>query len=236
MLFSGYNCPERSRHRKRLTRNMSADCLHDFTLELATILQLPLWERSGWVELKIGFSNLLISLSTYIEYLTQKNKRVKLDHRSPTLVREISEHMTLKFINVSNSSPASPFMISIEDSLANCQLYEYLHITHMLPTEAVQRHRAVDTLINHGLSVPCILLIYAPGSNVGNCHFVWKVSADGDDVTTSASDCFTQSQSVVEKIKDELPVYHSRAMKLAMMKKFGRVIANIKPAVLRYFY
>ena len=27
--FTGYNCPERSKHRKRLTQNMSSDALHD---------------------------------------------------------------------------------------------------------------------------------------------------------------------------------------------------------------
>ena len=231
--FTGYNRPERSRHRKRLTSNMSADCLRDFTLELSTILQLSLWERPDWIELKQTFSNLLMSLSTYVEYLTQKNKRVKSDHRSPTPVREISEHMILKFVNVSSSSPTSPFLAAIEDGLANCQPYECLQISELLPTDAVQKHRAVNALISHGLSFPCILLIYVPGSNVGNFHFAWKVSADPD---VSVSDCFTQSQPVVEKIKQNLPVYHSRAMRSAMVKKFGRVTRNVKPAVLRYFY
>ena len=69
---------------------MFADYLHDFSLDLTTLLQLPLWERSGWVEMKTIFNDLLISLATYVEYLAQKNKRMKLDHRSPTPVREIS--------------------------------------------------------------------------------------------------------------------------------------------------
>lgn len=85
--FSGYNCPELSKHRKRRTQNMSCAVLQDFALDLSSILHLAFWERSDWHMLKSHFDSLLVSISSYAEYLVQKNKRVKRDHLSPTILR-----------------------------------------------------------------------------------------------------------------------------------------------------
>ena len=93
------------------------------------------------------------------------------------------------------------------------------------------KHRFLDSLISSGLSFPSILLVYAPGSNVGNLHFLWKVPHD-----TQPSVCFELSQSAIEYAKKEILVFHTRAMRAAMFRKFGRVSSVIKPAVLRYFY
>ena len=229
--FTGYNRPEQSKHRKRLTMNMSSDCLQDFSLELSTQLQISLWDRPVWIELKPTFTALLFSLTSYTEYLVKKNKRVKMDHRSPTPVRDISEHMHLKLVASSSESINSPILTTINDCLLSRQLYEVTYVSHLLPCDSVQKHRAVNTLISNGLNFSVIILVYAPGGNVGNFHFIWKVPSDA-----TVAECFERSQSAVEEVKQQLPVYHSRAMKSAMFKKFGRISAGVKPAALRYFY
>lgn len=85
--------------------------------------------------------------------------------------------------------------------------------------------------ISKGLSVPCLLLIYVPGSNIGNLHFLWRVS---DSLEPTAH--FESSQSVIEEIRKQLPTYHTRAMKKSMFEKFGCIPPSVKPSVLRYFY
>ena len=60
------------------------------------------------------------------------------------------------------------------------QLYEVTYISHLLPSDCIQKHRAVNCLIRNGLSFSRILLAYAPGSNVGNFHFLWKIPSDAD--------------------------------------------------------
>ena len=41
---------------------------------------------------------------------------------------------------------------------------------------------------------------------------------------------------VIEEIKKDIPVYHTRMMIQEFIQKFGRVTHTVKPAVLRYFY
>jgi hypothetical protein len=51
--------------------------------------------------------------------------------------------------------------------------------------------------------------LYSHGNNVGNVHFLWKVTG------SSHSEDISQSQPTIEKAKEETPVYHTRAMRRA---------------------
>lgn len=81
-----------------------------------------------------------------------------------------------------------------------------------------------------GLDVPAALVIYSSGNNAGNSYFIWHVPDSSLDVALS------NSQGVIEAIKQSLPVYHTRAMRSEFIQKFGRITNTVKPAVLRYFY
>ena len=50
------------------------------------------------------------------------------------------------------------------------------------------------------------------------------------------SDAFSHSQQVVHLIENNVPTFHTRAMRRAIFTKFGRIAPSIKPSVLRYFY
>ena len=63
--FTLYNTPHFSKHRKRLTSNMSAEQLRDFALDLSIILQESYWEQPQWIEVKSHFIALADSLSSY---------------------------------------------------------------------------------------------------------------------------------------------------------------------------
>ena len=231
-IFSGYNVPERSKHRKRVTSNLSCDVLQEVALELSTLLNFSFWDKGKWPELKPHFQDLLGSLSSYVDYLVQKNKRMKVDHRSPTPVRDLSSNLHLKYIASCEETNDSPLALaSIEDRLHDMQCFEVLHISNLLPTNRIQRHRVINSLVSSGLSYPTILLVYSPGSNIGNLHFLWKVPDD-----TTISDCFEQSVTSIESAKQQLPVFHTRAMRQEMFTKIGRVSQAVKPSVLRYFY
>ena len=62
---------------------------------------------------------------------------------------------------------------------------------------------------------------------------MWQVPAD---THTDPAVYFECSQATVEKVKQLIPVFHTRAMRSVMFQKFGRISPGIKPAVLRYFY
>ena len=73
--FIGFNVPELSKHRKRRTVNISSDQLREFALGLSHILLECYWERDHWRDIKEIFIALFSSLSSYSEYLTEKNKK-----------------------------------------------------------------------------------------------------------------------------------------------------------------
>lgn len=84
--------------------------------------------------------------------------------------------------------------------------------------------------IKCGLSSAVVLLTYAPGSNIGNSHWVWFTHEN------SISSVMQSCQPLIEDIKKKLPVYHTRAMRIAMFEKFGLVTPSIKKSVLCHFY
>lgn len=106
--FSGYNVPELSKHRKRLTRNLSSDQLRSLLIDLSSILLESYWDRTGWIDIKKLFLDLSESLSAYFDYLIEKNKKVKANHRSPTPVRELPENLHLKFLASSDEPVPTP--------------------------------------------------------------------------------------------------------------------------------
>ena len=73
------------------------------------------------------------------------------------------------------------------------------------------------------------LLTYSHGNNIGNIHFLWKV-------TDLSEEEFSRCQGTIERAKSDIPVYHTRAMKQALFARFGRVTSSVKPAVLRALY
>ena len=67
------------------------------------------------------------------------------------------------------------------------------------------------------------------GNNLGNLNFVWKVSSNGEAA-------FSDSQPVIESVKEKIPIFHTREMKKQMFQKFGRLMSNMQPAVMRHIY
>lgn len=171
------------------------------------------------------------SIAAYVDYLTKKNKRTRANHRSPTPVRDLGENIRLKFIPSASDGKISELLIPLNDRICEVADYSPVSLIDYVPHEPVKKLRYISLLVSTGLACSCILLVYSPGGNVGNIHFLWKVSDDQD-----IAECFQQSQGQIELIKQSIPTYHTRAMRASMFKKFGRISPDVKPAVLRYFY
>ncbi len=228
--FAKYNMPEMSKHRKRRTAHISSDQLNSFVQDLCVILHHGYWDRPNFREMKPSVTQLCESLARYVEYLSLKNKRAKIYHRSPTPVRELGENLRIKFVPASDIEIDSSLQ-SINDLLLEKPVYEYFSLVNHIPSDPVKRHRFMQSFESSGLSFSSILLVYQPGGNIGNLHFLWKVPNSGE-----FTEFLEHSQPVIEAVKKKIPIYHTRAMKTAMFEKFGRISPQVKPAVLRYFY
>ena len=118
--------------------------------------------------------------------------------------------LTLEFQYVSFSSPPS--------------------VEILYDTQFVFLYRYVKEL-EKGISIPTMMYTYTPRGSVLNHYFIWRVP---NDFSTAAA--LSINQQVVCKLMDELPVYHTRAMKRDFMSYYGLLMSGTKPFVLRSIY
>ena len=170
--FVGYNVPELSKHQKRLTKILSSDQLRSLAIDFSAILLESYWEKPCWRNTQQQFIDLSESLGAYSDYLVEKNKKVKANHRSPTPVRELSENLHLKFL-APTEQPVPTILQAIDELLQSLVEYKYLSITYLLPLDSLKKHRLLNLLISSGLSSPSMLLIYNPGGGIRNLQFLW---------------------------------------------------------------
>ena len=81
--YVGYNNPEQSKHRKRSQTNLSSDQLRHLSNELVAVLQGSIWSRAKWIAFKPDVFALAECLAQYADYLSAKNKSMKVHHSSP---------------------------------------------------------------------------------------------------------------------------------------------------------
>ena len=145
-----------------------------FVEDLCLILDSNYWERPHWKQIKPSVSQLCDGIASYVEHLSQKNKRAKINHRSPTTIRELSDNM-IKYFESIPESDVLQIHKPIDDLLANQLPYSPLSIQEHIPDNPVKKYRFLNLLDSSGLSNSCMLLMYNPGSNLGKIAFIWNV-------------------------------------------------------------
>ena len=73
------------------------------------------------------------------------------------------------------------------------QEYEHVFVNDFAPSELLPKHRYIETL-KKGLPFCCLLFSYAPGSNISNQWYIWKVGAEVGD----PSDQLSRSQRTID--------------------------------------
>ena len=167
------------------------------------------------------------SLAKCAEYLENNCESMKRNHFSLSPIQQISEHLSFSFLPCAASS--TPCLSSLESLLQDKEAYEYIIVDELCPSEPSKKYEFIQKLKKNGLTMQTALLTYSHGNNIGNVHFLWKV-------TDSSDQEFSRSQGTIEGAKDDIPVYHTRAMKRTLFAKFGRVTSSVKPVVLRALY
>lgn len=77
--------------------------------------------------------------------------------------------------------------------------------------------------------VPCAAALYSYTGAKVHLHFLWKVSLEAEDVR------MTKNMSLRDKLREEFPLYHTRAMRKDFIQTFGYV-THTKSAFLREMY
>ena len=92
--FTGYKQPELSKQYKRETGNMCSDILKSLAQSLFDNLQSCFLSKTSWLQPEV--TALATSISGYANYLTSKNKTMKVIHARDIPVRQFSDADIIK--------------------------------------------------------------------------------------------------------------------------------------------
>ena len=226
--FVGFNKPELSKHRKRSISNMSKDKLVEYSTVLQNYVVSSWIQQAEWSFLKEGLVTLVESLASYASYLSMRNKAMKLHHSSPEPSVSFSDAQSIKFIK--SSSDMSPLLTELNTAIKSSPYYTRIFVNDYTPDDKRRRYLFMREL-DKGVSEPTYLFTYTHPSNVGNYHFIWKVPSSVADMGNSSDNL-----RLIEEIKKEIPVYHTRAMKKEFLTLYGRISPESKPYLLRSMY
>ena len=225
--FVGFNKPELSKHRKRSISNMNRDKLLEYSAVLQEHVMSSWMQQSEWSFLKEGLLSLIESLASYASYLSVRNKMMKQHHSSTEPPVSFSDSSSLQCIN--SSSNVSPLLSALDNTVASKPDYHKLCVRDFSPQEKRRRYLFIREL-QKGLSNAIFLFTYTHPSNVGNYHIVWKAPSILPENSS------TQNLQIVQEIKKEIPVYHTRTMRKEFFSLYGRLSPESKPYLLRSIY
>ncbi len=120
-------------------------------------------------------------------------------------------------------------MSEISDALDQLEPNTRLDLRVLLPDDRRRRYEWTQAL-KQGLHVPIVHVQYCPGSNIGNLGWIWQCTA------TNIDDALKTCQPVIEKLKNDIPQYHTRAMRRDAFELFGLISPNTKKSVVRRLY
>ena len=180
--FTGYNLPERSKHRRRSIQSFSREILRSHSQRLFGNLQNQFWLRNGWITFRREVELLAQLLSKYADLLDVKRAKITACHDSDVPVRSICDALSVLFIKPRHSKP--PELVQISLAIAEVEVNVPVDLEDFLPSD---RHRRYDCiqLLKCGLSA--MLATYSPGSNVGSLHWLWRT--DATDISSAINTC-----------------------------------------------
>ena len=211
--YIGYNTPESSKHRKRTTQNLSEITLRELANRLFSRLQDTYWERIGWKDFKLDIKTLATSISDYASYLREQNKKTKYLQSQTEPVRSIANNLDLQFLPQCKVTPS--LLVELESLLHEKDNFQHIVVEDVCPTDPRRKYDYLQALKSSGLAVQVAMLTYRHGNNIGNTNCIWKVPEQGPD-------SFSQSQQTIENIKEQIPSFHTRAMRQSLMQKYGK--------------
>lgn len=155
-------------------------------MDLSTILDEGYFKREGWCDFKDDLIQLLQSLAGYVQYLSAKNKVMKVHHKLLAPVRELSTNLHIPGSTDDYSLLDSVFS-DIEKACQDVPHYDSINLSSFLSSETLKRPKEIEKITQDGLCCgPSVLLSYCPGNNVGNMYFLWRVPEDVEPVSRIA--------------------------------------------------
>ena len=212
--------------KKRKPPQLDRKELMELGNRIITIVSHPRLCTAQWGEVRREVEGLEKSLRGYAEDMEDSANRSKERHSSQQLLRCPDLNTESRDISASKV-PMKPVYAKLMGILEDTEFYcPILVDKNLSSTDKYARYRFFNNL-----ELPCCvhLFIYHAGSQLGNICYVWKIPSEVKDR------CSQKYCAAIAKVKSELPVYMSRAMRKEFLDRYEHV-KKITPAVLRSMY
>ena len=129
--FSGYNLPEKSKHRKRVIRNLSCQKMEGLCIRTKELIQcLPFLDDAPINEFTVQIQQLVSLVEVYCTYLRSQAKRVATSENTPRTPLELRTNVTVLKIN---KGPVNKVLADLDDKLSNSEFYIPVPVREFLP-------------------------------------------------------------------------------------------------------
>ena len=125
------------------------------------------------------------------------------------------------------ASLLQPLCASIAD--AGLDSLVFLQDAGVLPDDRRRRYDYMES-VKGGVDIAIILVTCSAGGIYQNLH--WAPNTSADNISSALQTC----QPIIERIKQEIPQFHTRAMHKVAFEKYRLIIPSVKTAVLRHLY
>ena len=172
------------------------------------------------------------NLHKYAKYLKLQNEKMLSLQHADSPARDVQDAISLFTLPKQGriTQAVLETLSPVYRALANKELYEAVCLNELMPIDSRQRYHFIQLLKATGCPGEAMLYTYSTGNNKGNYHFVWLIPSGG-----SSDDLQSRNASVVHTLNENMPQFHSRAMKRNFVRLFGSV-ANVQPVYLREIY
>ena len=206
--FSGFNCPEKSKHRKRAIGNLSAPKLERFCIRIKEIIQcLAFLDQAPWNEFTLQIHQLISLIEGYCCHLRSQAKRVSRSENTPRTPLELKTNVTVLKVNKGSVHSS---LAGLNNQLSNSGLYNPISVREFLPNgcSRQQVYSIVEILKERGLSSRAVHYVYHTGGPKASLHFVWMVE-DG----ISEGDLLNKCLNIIRNIEQDAPLYERKITK-----------------------
>lgn len=113
----------------------------------------------------------------------------------------------------------------LNEAVHKAEAYEVVMLNDMLPDTPSECYNALKRIKEHGYKTPSCLYSQTHTGSLCNLHFLWKTNDPVDP----------ESQArVIEQIQNQLPQFHTRAMKREFVNAASKL--SVSPMHARYLY
>lgn len=222
-----YNVPEKHKNIARIdskTLDLKLQAMYSIKLNYSTTLNHPRMEK-----FHAAMTSFINICQTYLDNLLKTNERQKMIHQSLQPVRSVTDGKSSEVRPIKGAVRSVDVVErykQIEIKLTEtCESYEPIFLNDFFTNmDRKQRYYFINDI---QFPFDIEVFAYHPGSRQCSLWFCWK--SDGTDPH--------KTNCVIHKIEndDNIPVYHTRAMRKEFFDKFS-LITKLSPSVMTALY